>query len=385
MKLEHTLDIGTDIASFFLFHPDDLVHRSKDPLDWHDYGFACSKEFEEGNLVAFRTGGDGGYQLRLTSGDLTNAEQAAQTGSWEWGYTVRHGKILVDNGDYLPSEEMFDIDDVPKDQWLTIPDGDYRVVVHPIERGEASLPDYVIRFESVEKPLHIAKSLSPPDLVPLKSRLPSAMTGGSADDIYKPNEDDKPLAGTYPLLVVEGQSLLPGGSTSLAVADDLFTAVQEEDKAITDEKGYVYVVLAPSEEIPRIATLAWINGSSQMTGESGKISMRGERLVRITGRTEGILLPIAQVEPVTRKKSEVSEAEIKALQAAFVKYAGKHAQDKSRIRAFDQERIAATTKGAALTARLLELVPLPVETRLRLQGASDVERAKELITLLESA
>ena len=77
--------MGTDVAALFLCHPDDLAHRANDPLDWYDYGFACSKEFEAGNLIAFRTGGDGGYSLRLAGGNLTAAERAQETNSWEWG------------------------------------------------------------------------------------------------------------------------------------------------------------------------------------------------------------------------------------------------------------------------------------------------------------
>lgn len=383
MGFDQTVDIGTDVASFFLFHPDDLEHRQEDPIAWYDYGFACRKEFEAGNLIAFRTGADGGYQLRLTSGDLTDAERKLETGSWEWGYTVRHGKVLVDNGDYLPSVEAFDLEDVSEDQWVSLPDGNYRVTVHPIARKDDSLPDYVIRFETVKEALHIAKSSSPPDLIPLPDRPPRAIEGGSANDIYTKKEDE-PLAETYPLLVAEGKYVLPGGSISLSVSDDLFAAVESEDPSLTNEEGYIYVVLASNDAVPGLATMAWVNGFSQLRGESGRLSMRGERMVRITERKEGKLLPTVKVEPVTRPDSSLGTAEIKALQTGFAKYANRHAKDKHSVKSFDQERIAAITDGTALTTRLIELLPLPVETRFRLQGASNIERGQDLIALLES-
>ncbi len=172
MGFNQTVDIGTDVASFFIFHPDDLTYRKNDPLDWHAYDFACGKEFKAGNLIAFRTGSDCGYQLRLTDGDLTKAERDAQTGSWEWGFTVRHEKVFVDNGDYLPSDEGRSMSRAPKSQWVEIPNGDYRVKVHPIERDDDSLPDYVVCFSPVKTPLHIAESLAPPDLLPVKSDPP---------------------------------------------------------------------------------------------------------------------------------------------------------------------------------------------------------------------
>jgi hypothetical protein len=382
-SLDQTVDIGTDVASFFLFHPDDLAHRKDDPLDWYSYGFACRKEFKAGNLVAFTTGSDGGYQLRITGGDLTAAEQARQTGSWEWGYTVRHGKVFVDNGDYLPSEEAFDLKKAPEDQWVTVPNGDYRVTIYPIEREDNSLPDYVIRFEPVDKPLHIANSPAPPDLIPLKERPPKASEGGTADAIYEKAEE-KPLARTYPLLVAADTSLLPGGSASVPVADELFKAVRDEDQTLTNSEGDIYVVLASSEKVPGLGMLAWVNGWSEIPGKGGRISLRGERPVRITKRTDGKPLPVAWVEPVERSTASLGAEEVKALQAAFTKYAARQKEGQNSVSTFDQDRVAAMTSGKALTTRLIELLPLSVETRFRLQAASDAERAKELLAFLDS-
>jgi hypothetical protein len=64
--LDRTLDLGTDVAAFFLFHPDDLAHRQGDPIDWYTYDFACRPEFAAGRLIAFLTGSDGGYRFRRT-------------------------------------------------------------------------------------------------------------------------------------------------------------------------------------------------------------------------------------------------------------------------------------------------------------------------------
>ena len=58
--VDRTVTVGTDVANLFLFHPDDLKHREVAPSDWAYTDFACGREFNEGNLIAFRTGGDGG-------------------------------------------------------------------------------------------------------------------------------------------------------------------------------------------------------------------------------------------------------------------------------------------------------------------------------------
>ncbi|MBC7809292.1 MAG: hypothetical protein H7145_24420 [Akkermansiaceae bacterium] len=387
MKLEQTVDIGTDVAAFFVFHPGDLQHRSDDPLDWYDYDFACRKEFESGNLVAFRTGGDGGYQLRITSGDLTSAEREHETGSWAFGYTVRHGRVLLDNGDFLPSGEARPIGKASKDQWVDVANGDYRVTVHPIARNDNSLPDYVVRFEPVDNPLRIAASPTPPDLIGLVGETPRAAHGMSADSIHGSRAEDKPLDRAYPLLVAPGQYVLPGGNVSVPVSDAIFEAVSGDDRSLlnVNEGGDIYLVLAPTGEIPGLATLVWQHGSSQLAGEPGRISLRGERLVRVKGQRAGGVLPEAEVEPVTRKTSVLEKSEIAALQEAFAAYVDSHPKGRSAVRAslFEREWVAAMTSGDALTTRLIALVPMPVETRFRLYEASDAERARELISLLK--
>jgi hypothetical protein len=63
--------IGTDVAAWLIFHPDDLFHRDDDPINWWAQDFAIRKEFSTGTLVAVSTGGDGGYKIRVTDGSRT--------------------------------------------------------------------------------------------------------------------------------------------------------------------------------------------------------------------------------------------------------------------------------------------------------------------------
>lgn len=390
MNLDQTIDIGTDIASFYLFHPDDLEHRKDDPLDWFAYGFSCRKEFEAGNLVAFRTGGDGGYRLRVTDGDMTDGERTGEVGAWEFGYTVRHGRVAVDNGDHLPSDQAVSSRKIPTDCWVAIPNGDYRVTVHPIDRTGSedadSLPDYVIRFEPVNAPLRVAHSPTPPDLIPRKGRTPNAVDGLSADGFAPAGTNENtPLAETYPLLVSD-LSVLPGGNTSAPISDELYEVVAGDDRAVLGEdgEGDVYVVAATGDDVPRVATLCLVNGASWLLGEGSRIKLRGKRLVRVVGRADSELLPRARVEPIPRDATPLEKDAVTALQKAFAEYAERYKKGKKAIPSslFDRERVAAMTSGAALTAWLIERVPMPVETRFRLFGASDAERARELAELL---
>ncbi|MBC8143137.1 MAG: hypothetical protein H7Y38_17055 [Armatimonadetes bacterium] len=372
MKLNAVIDIGTDVASFYLFHPDDLKHRADDPLDWTWHDFSCEKEFLAGNLLAFSTGADGGYQLRLTSGDLTDAERAAQTGSWEFGYTVRHGRVLVDNGDFLPSDNSRSIKKAPTEQWVEIPNGDYRVLVHPIVREDDTLPDYVLRFEPVSAPLQIAKSATVPLLELLADAPPVGTRNGTADDV--PKKATKPLEKTYPLLVEAGKYALPGGSASVAVPEKLFDAVRDEDDTLYRD-GDFYAVLAPTSDAPCLATLVWVNGSSWSNLDGWKLKMQGDRLVRVVQVEPGELLPTAYIEEITPPDDPVGESERAALKEAF-------ANSKTKTSGFERERIAATTTGEAVTERLIELVKMPVEKRFELYAAGNRERAEVLTEML---
>ena len=54
-----TIGLGTDAASFLIFHPDSLSSHKDDPIAWYSVPFAIKKDLEEGRLVGFSTGSDG--------------------------------------------------------------------------------------------------------------------------------------------------------------------------------------------------------------------------------------------------------------------------------------------------------------------------------------
>src|SRR5262245_32468582 len=107
------LIIGTDVATWFIFHPDDLVHRKDDPINWWDEDFAIRKEFSTGTLVAVSTGGDGWYKIRVTDGSLTERERKYARHAKKFRLRVKHGRLYLDGGDALPSESADKPEDFP--------------------------------------------------------------------------------------------------------------------------------------------------------------------------------------------------------------------------------------------------------------------------------
>src|SRR5689334_3733940 len=120
--------LGTDVAGFVFFHPDQLAHRKKDPRGWCWDDFA--EEFRAGRLVAFGTGSDGQFTMKFVQRPLTPAEEKVLVVKECFRYDVRDGRLYWDNGNCLPCEDRFDNAAEDEHGWLELPNGLYRVTVH---------------------------------------------------------------------------------------------------------------------------------------------------------------------------------------------------------------------------------------------------------------
>jgi hypothetical protein len=208
-QLDQKIIAGTDGASFYLYHPKDLEHRMTSPLAWPSYHFACQPEFEAGRLVAFDTGGDGGYGFRITGGPLTKREKKWLASSWEFRYAVRHERVYLDGGYSLPSADYFDESEDHPEQWISLPNGKYKVTVNAIEwysetgavddNGRATdhaLPSYVVQFSPVIDFETIEVSRTPPRLETSKDW--EAKPSPSFADYNTFEEEDVELAARAP-------------------------------------------------------------------------------------------------------------------------------------------------------------------------------------------
>ena len=166
--------MGTDVATLLIFHPDDMGHTEEWPLGWYAEGAIWRVESAAGRLVAWCTGGDGGWKLRLTDGDLTAAERAFAGPSWTFPLTS-NGRVLIDNSDHLPADSEPGREP-PSEAWIDLPEGDWHVTVTAVEWNAApgadaanteNLPNYVVCFAPAEGPApKIARR--PPDLICLR-------------------------------------------------------------------------------------------------------------------------------------------------------------------------------------------------------------------------
>jgi len=158
------ISLGTDVAHFLIFHPDDLAHHAGTAIGWYAEPDLFRAESAAGRLVAFSTGGDGGFRLRLTTDKLTDVEASAVRCRSDFPLRVSHGIVFVDNGDGLPGADQVRDPQESADQWFEVPNGDYRVVVAGLDRRPGlDVPDYVVTFVAVTD-LAAIPIQGPPDL-----------------------------------------------------------------------------------------------------------------------------------------------------------------------------------------------------------------------------
>ena len=405
---DYTLDIGTDVAGLFVFHPDDLAHRKNDPDVWYTYDFACGKEFAAGNLLAWGTGGDGGYRLRLTDGDLTDAEQARDAGAWTFGFRVGYGQVFVDNVDCLPSVEQFATADELPDQWLVIPNGTYRVTVHALapgvkpndeqaegqkeeeeeenEAGENELPDYVLCWERTETDLAaLMVSPVPPDILAAWGETPRAGQSASADSL--PNEiTTAPEKEAY-LLLLTDTFVVPGFAEMLPISEALYQVLSGHNEDESDVALGGDIAVSSADIATGLVTLARITQASYSGADRMQAGVNGRQLARIA-ETVGIgtaRLPRVRLEAVRREDAPLSASETNALKADFARSADNpQLSEMVEHLAFEQDRVAAMQSGAQITTRLIHHLVKEPSRRAELLALSDQERARQLRAILQN-
>ncbi len=290
-----TFDLNTEIADFYLFHPDDLQHRRTSPPDWTLYEFAIAPEFAAGNMVAFSTGADGGFRLRLTEGNLTAREQGRLACSWNFRYRVRHGRVLVDNGDQVPADKSSPfrdaLDTVPhttdpisEERWFPLPNGSYEVIVSAIDwerdqkRGAADrLPAYVVQFKKVDRL----------DAIKVAPCAPRLEPGPRAEPKFYPvavdqavDETSESLPQTCPVVVAPELILVPGFETAaLTVSASEYARLQPHGDNLAEYPPVL--ALLDSEQTQRVGVLARLGSALLQENGSGQVTFHSLKLVNV--------------------------------------------------------------------------------------------------------
>jgi hypothetical protein len=388
-KLDQTVTVGTDGAQFFLFHPDDLKHRNGSPTGWVGYPFAVTPEFVAGNLVAFDTGGDGGFRIRLTTEDLTAREKKFAGASCDFRLKVRQERVLLDNGNHIPGDEP-QRDPIREDLWVKLLNGNYRVTVYAIDsdrdpdaldqggkRKEDSLPDYVIRFRPVGRLDSVKLVAQTSPMIAQGFELGRLRADDSWSTRYE-EDTSKPLRSRYTAVKID-EVVVPGSTRDMKVTKQRYETLD----AANSDGG---VVAIDSETNPTFGVLSSVGGGGDLAiPEDWTLTLRGLRLVRVTKVTKDGENMTVQVAPFKRPPGVVAPKLLEPLKTAFTAYAKRDEVFRKAVRYpdFEAERVAAMTSPSALTNLLLHEVQLPEAIRRDLLVRSDavrVQRLKDFLT-----
>lgn len=390
--ISRMLMVSTDVAHIVIFHPDDLHHAAEWPIAWYSEPFVFPVESRAGRLVAWCTGGDGGFKIRVTTGALTERERLYAGPQWTFPYTVRHGRVHFDNTDALPGKEkMTDAADQP-DCWVDLPNGDYAVTVTAIEwsaepgdreEGAETLPNYVVSFLAlVDEPA--APARRPPDLECQRDAVATDELCDTHRDEPGAIDFDRP----YPAFV----------STNVARPGQSFNSQGEApiEAAVAPDAGKFVlfdtpVVAAASLAAGSLAVVAVCHGSGGVPGQAKRYSFRARRTVRIVAQDgmfaagqfsklgkEGFFrrrtkpvpvdaLAAVTIEPYTPAADvpmTVDPATLKAAVLAQLADDGALAKRIGGVATYESLRIAASDDPDFLSNWLLDNLPLPAEERL---------------------
>ncbi len=396
LRLDQQFFAATDVASFFLYHPDDLQHRMTSPQGWPYYHYACQPEFEAGRFVAFETGSDGKYQFRVTGGGLTVREKTWLAGSWSFRYRVRQGCAYIDGGYALPSDRFFDNSKERPDQWISLPNGDYCVTVNAIEwysepgatneEGEISpdsLPNYVFQFAQVMD----LGSIEPPTTLPrlVCSRDSPARLSMSFAEFDNYDGDKTELSGPYAVKVCSNQVAIPGFKLNVELSDQQYGFLFSSIDPATSVEGSKQIVIACCDEAPCLGAWATFRFASKSNKEPWVVSFDIRQLLIVTSFHAGEPLDLCHVVPLDRPESNVSSESLEMLKAAFAVYA---AANEAYLKAipnatFEGEMVASMSSPTALTHVLIDHIQIPNATRKELLVISDAERVDRLLDLLK--
>jgi hypothetical protein len=373
--LNQQVQIGTDVATLYLFHPEDLAHRWKSRMRWEHYEFAGRREFEAGSLIAWQTGGDGGFVLRLTDGPLTEEEDKQQAGAWDFRYEVRAGDVLLDNGDHLPCDEGRKAPPPSNPLWVKLPKGRYKVTVHAIESDDEALPNYVVQFQPIADLSTIAAVSAPPHVFRSGDRPPRAAVPLPPWQITP--EPALKLAESYPALVLD-MPLIRGAQSMLSVKKPTFDWYTK----VSRETPFPELLIAQAAKPPCPGALVKVKGSVGGKGE-WNLSLECISPVTITKLKKSGTTQKASAVALKRSLDPAPEGTLEELKKAFATYASSRTfRTGNKYAEFEVERAAAISSAEVLLDFLLNVLLLPLPTLNQLGTASDKERASLLLQVM---
>ncbi|MGF9562238.1 hypothetical protein [Neorhizobium sp. JUb45] len=389
------LMMPTDVAHIVIFHPDDLAHAAEWPIAWYSEPFIYPAESAAGRLVAWCTGSDGGFAVRLTNGAVTEREQKYAGPSWTFAYTVRHGRVFLDNSDALPGLEQMAKTSDNEDYWIEVENGDYAVTVTAIEWDKEpgahdedfdKLPNYVVQFQPRDGRV-IEPARRPPDLECLTDfvatdRLSSGTGRTPAAVDYQPLYPafvSKNVAWTGQTFETKGEA--PIGTAVVAdedgdadVFDQPYIAAAElvpgAPAVVVDCRSYGGAPDEPQEygfRVGQAVKIVAIEGQVK-NGKRGPLGTTGffRRRPKPVPADALPLVRIAPLNPTADTPVTIEQAVLREKLVTDLEEGGPLAKRLGGIASYEALKLRASDNDDALARWLLEHLPLSAGQRLQI-------------------
>lgn len=420
--------LGTDVATLFVLHPEDLRHTHDWPTGWYDEAPVWQAQSRAGLMVAWGTRSDGGFRARFTTTGLTQEEASLATATWTFPYTVRHGRVLYDNSDAFPGGSG--PGDLKDTDWFDIDNGDYLVTVtgiHWTDTGETPeeaakrLPHYVVNFEPA-KGAEPAIAQRVPDLGwgkgaeatdgPHETRYPpfNAYAAPSPDYVQKTRASPKsPVAAcTVATITLDGRLQSSGESDleQLVASEFRNLSFRDQKPGMPKLMGSTFFA-APSPEPGSLGLLCTLSGVSSPRGKPKTFSLSPSgpaRLLEIAGRLhEGEIIPLrrrwpfgksppplgdfkapllaVRVEPIFPDETNIGDIDTAALKSALLT---RFSQQSSGLSQFHHARVSAMSDPAWMVRTAMEHLPWDSDVLLGLSAMDLPARAAEILRLLNT-
>jgi len=156
--------VNTDHAMLTLFDPSDLAHHQAEPANWFLHDFAIKDDLETGRFAAVLTDRRGKFDVRVTFGELTDAEKAAAGAEAKVRLRVINHRLLLSGGEAWPSVETDHRKFAHDHRWIRVPNGDYGVIITALN-PEAGQSDYVFQLIKVNSISVVKHAPGVPQLV----------------------------------------------------------------------------------------------------------------------------------------------------------------------------------------------------------------------------
>ena len=420
---DHERVVGTDGAEIVLANPARLLAHRYDPYGWQYTAGGSLEERRGGHLLYFSTGGDGGFGVRVTDGQLRTREARHASASMTLRLRVEDDELLLDGGYAWPGEDSSELDDSLGFR-LDVPSGHYAATVTAIDRPsdnssryldvddpEGPVADYVIQLREVRDVEDAPMMDGQPVLLPGESpstRPFERMTtfeerceGVPATAIFLPLREERlPEPGGYwtgavpPALFEHARSTRRARDerSGLGFEFDPFDAA-DADIYFGDDSIALDLVIAPADTANSIGALVAVSGwsrspSSDALSATTELSGAVPCAVRITGAVDppGELASLAgavafvAIEPMPLDVKRSDETASDALVEAYTAWLGRSARGDARYRR------AAIAEVADPRHRFIEIVRRsdpPTERLVEWLGAEAEARDRGLGAWLE--